>query len=247
LERPNGKSATSAPTDLKLDAELKQRLQKERLRGNAPAQEESSSSGGLIAAGLEALKTGAESLERGIGLAEKMQPLLAGAAAGEDLADGAADGRVGPFSNPRLNAAAEWLHGPLGAISALGSMKQVTDGVVELAVGDTKAGIKDTAVGGLGLGSTAAEFGLLTGGATLAAPLAGAAAIVDGGFQIAEGIEKDDGVKTSIGGLKAAGGAILGASPFVGGTVLGAPVAAVMALGGLGLLGAGFVWDQFAD
>lgn len=135
----------------------------------------------------------------------------------------------------------------LGAIGVAGGGIQVAVGIGQIRNGQTGEGIKNVVVGGGFAGSGIAELTLASKVATkVAAPLAGGASVIEGGYDVYQGIKKGDGKKVALGGAKGVGGALLAASPFVTGSVVGAPVGVVMAIAGTTLIaGAAVVenWD----
>ena len=135
----------------------------------------------------------------------------------------------------------------LGVVGVAGGGFQVVAGVSQIRHGETAEGVKNVVVGGGFVASGAAELTLAAKVASkVAAPLAGAASAIEGGYDVVQGIRKGEGKKIALGGAKGAGGALLAASPFVTGSVVGAPVGAVMAIGGTTLIaGAAVVenWD----
>jgi len=135
----------------------------------------------------------------------------------------------------------------LGVVGVAGGGLQVVAGVSQIRHGETAEGVKNVVVGSGFVASGAAELTLAAKVASkVAAPLAGAASAIEGGYDVVQGIRKGDGKKIALGGAKGVGGALLAASPFVAGSVVGAPLGAVMAIAGTTLIaGAAVVenWD----
>lgn len=178
----------------------------------------------------------------------------AGLEAAKDAAEGARAAQAASAKTPKpASHAGAHGHGPsklgkgLGVIGIAGGGIQIAVGVGQLRNGETGEGVKNLVVGGGFAGSGVAELTLASKVATkVAAPLAGGASVIEGGYDVYKGIKHGDGKKVALGGAKGIGGALLAASPFVTGSVVGAPVGVVMAIAGTTLIaGAAIVenWD----
>jgi hypothetical protein len=125
----------------------------------------------------------------------------------------------------------------LGLIGVAGGGIQMISGVSQIRNGEKADGVKNLVVGAGFAGSGVAELTLATKLASrVAAPLAGGASAIDGAYDVVMGVRKHDGRKIALGTAKAAGGAMLAASPFLGGTLAGAPLGIVLAITGTTLV-----------
>ncbi len=135
----------------------------------------------------------------------------------------------------------------LGGVGIAGGGLQVVSGISQIRNGETAEGVKNVVVGSGFAASGISELSLAAKVATkVAAPLAGAASTIEGGYDVVQGIRKGDGKKVALGSAKGIGGALLAASPFVTGSVVGAPLGIVMGIAGTTLIaGAAVVenWD----
>ncbi|MFN8612087.1 MAG: hypothetical protein U0931_31370 [Vulcanimicrobiota bacterium] len=132
---------------------------------------------------------------------------------------------------------------PLGELTRLGGgamtaglgVIQAAHGLEDLEKGNLVDGLTDSAGGTLNAwGGTA-----LVAGSSVAAPVAMAvAAGLDGGRDIVRGLQTDDGERVAVGGAKTLGAGMLGAAPFLAGSIIGAPLGAVLGVAG-GVLYAG--------
>ncbi|MBI6545618.1 MAG: hypothetical protein HY692_02425 [Cyanobacteria bacterium NC_groundwater_1444_Ag_S-0.65um_54_12] len=127
-------------------------------------------------------------------------------------------------------------HGKLGmglsAVGMVGGSIQLAEGISHLANGRVLAGSKDIAAGAGYVGSGVAELLASSvkhaGKAAKAAPvLAGAASIVEGGYEFYHGWASGNGEKQALGGLKFGSGILLGASAFVASAPVSVPLAIV--------------------
>jgi hypothetical protein len=118
---------------------------------------------------------------------------------------------------------------------------QAAQGVQELRQGNVVDGVADTAGGALNVAGGAA----LVAGSTVAAPvaLAGAAGL-DAGRTIIRGVQNGDGEQIATGGAKALGAGMMGAAPFVTGSIIGAPVGLALGVGGAVVYGAASVYEN---
>lgn len=148
-----------------------------------------------------------------------------------------------------LNAGAHNASPLAGAISGLavvGGVAQTATGVEQLRRGELGEGGKNVTAGGLSTAAGATEFFAAASVAKKAVPvLAGAAGVVEGVGDVVKGVRESDTEKLAVGGLKSAGGAMLAAAPFVGGTVVGAPVGAVLGVAGGVILGGAELYDAY--
>lgn len=132
----------------------------------------------------------------------------------------------------------------LAVVGAVGGGLTIADGVEQIAKGETAEGAKNVTSGGMG---TAAAVGELVWRGRLAGTgvplLAGGAAIVDGGYGLVKGIQEHDTEGATIGGVKAVGGALIAASPFVSSSVIGVPLGVGMATVGTLLVGGAALYD----
>lgn len=132
----------------------------------------------------------------------------------------------------------------LAVVGAVGGGLTIADGVEQIAKGETAEGTKNVTSGGMG---TAAAVGELVWRGRLAGTgvplLAGGAAIVDGGYGLVKGIQEHDTEGATVGGVKAVGGALIAASPFVSSSVIGVPLGVGMATVGTLLVGGAALYD----
>ena len=129
-----------------------------------------------------------------------------------------------------------------GGVAGVGlGVFQTAQGVEELRQGNVVDGVADTAGGALNVAGGAA----LVAGSTVAAPvaLAGAAGL-DAGRTIIRGVQNGDAEQIATGGVKALGAGMMGAAPFVAGSVIGAPVGLVLGVGGAVVYGAATVYEH---
>ena len=128
-----------------------------------------------------------------------------------------------------------------GGLAAGLGVVQAAHGVEELRNGNTLDGVTDTTGGVL----NAAGGVALVAGSTVAAPLALAgAAGLDAGRTIIHGVQNGSVEQTAVGGVKALGATMMGAAPFVTGSIIGAPVGAVLGLGGAAVYGAASIYEN---
>lgn len=134
----------------------------------------------------------------------------------------------------------------ISALGIAGGVAQTTTGVEQLRRGELGEGGKNVTAGGLTTAAGATELLAAAHVAKKAVPvLAGAAGVVDGVGDVVKGVRESDTEKVVVGGLKSAGGAMLAAAPFVGGTVVGAPVGAVLGVAGGVVLGGAELYDAY--
>ncbi len=118
---------------------------------------------------------------------------------------------------------------------------QAYQGVQSLREGKALDGVTDTAGGAL---NVVGGVGLLAG-STVVAPLALAgAAGLDAGRTIIQGVQTGDREKVAVGGVKALGATMMGAAPFVTGSVIGAPVGVVLGIAGGALYAGAAVYES---
>jgi len=128
----------------------------------------------------------------------------------------------------------------IAGLGTAGGAVQSLVGVNQLAHGEIVEGVKNTGAGALATAAGAVELKASLAVARKAVPLlAGASGVVEGVGDIVQAVKTDDVEKGVVGGAKAIGGAMLGASPFLAATGIGAPAAVVIgAAGGVILAGA---------
>lgn len=134
----------------------------------------------------------------------------------------------------------------ISVLGIAGGVAQTTTGVEQLRRGELGEGGKNVTAGGLTTAAGATELLAAAHVAKKAVPvLAGAAGVVDGVGDVVKGVRESDTEKVVVGGLKSTGGAMLAAAPFVGGTVVGAPVGAVLGIAGGLVLGGAEIYDAY--
>jgi len=128
-----------------------------------------------------------------------------------------------------------------GALAAGLSPFQLKSGLESLNKGDKVNGVADTAGSVL---NAAGGIGLIAG-STVAAPvaLAGAAGL-DAGRTIINGVRSGNTEQVVTGGIKGLGAGMMGAAPFVAGSIVGAPVGLVLGLGGAALYGGASLYEN---
>lgn len=161
---------------------------------------------------------------------------------------------VGTADAAEKSASAHAAHGPhgrlfkvLAGVGVAGGALQMAEGVHGLTKGKRGEAAKNLLAGAGYAGSGIAELALAPRIAgRLAAPLAGAAAMVEGIYDIARGVAHPDREHVILGITKAAGGAMLSASPFVAGALAGVPIGVGLALVGTGFVAGAVVYENAA-
>ena len=132
----------------------------------------------------------------------------------------------------------------IAGIGTAGGSVQAMIGVSQLARGDLVEGVKNTGAGGLAAAAGAVELAAPLSVAKKAVPLlAGASGVVEGVVDIVQAVKTEDVEKGVVGGFKAVGGAMLGASPFLAATGIGAPAAVVIGAAGGVMLASAEVYE----
>jgi hypothetical protein len=169
---------------------------------------------------------------------------LSGIDAGKQTIQAILGGEEGVEEGLHAQAGPGRLMKGLAVVGAIGGGLTVADGVEQIANGETAEGTKNVTSGGMG---TAAAIGELVWRGRLAGTgvplLAGGAAIVDGGYGLVKGIQEHDTEGATVGGVKAVGGALIAASPFVTSSVIGVPLGVGMATVGTLLVGGAALYD----
>lgn len=132
----------------------------------------------------------------------------------------------------------------IAGVGSVGGVAQAARGVSQLADGNTLEGAKNTGAGGLATAAGVLEFVGPAAVAVKAVPvLAGASGVVEGVGDIAQAVRDEKVEPGVVGGIKVAGGTMLAAAPFLAGTGIGAPAAAVVGVVGGAMLGGAELYD----
>lgn len=132
----------------------------------------------------------------------------------------------------------------VAGLGLAGGVVQGAQGVQQLANGNLGEGAVNVTAGGLTTAAGAVELAAPVAVARRFVPaLAGAAGVIEGVGDVLQGVQDHTTEKVVVGSVKAAGGAMLAAAPWIGGSVVGAPAAAVVGVTGGALLAGAEIYE----